>query len=75
MIAITFSPAGRGRFDAFAADRYLVTSRSPFVDAARALAAQGADPSTPIALHHAGSDEISLSTIGALAGQVEDLAL
>lgn len=68
-IIITAAPAGRGRYHASVDGRYICSTRQPFLDAARCLAAQGIDPSTPIALVHAGSDTISMrSTIGVAAG-------
>lgn len=70
-ITITAAPAERGRYHASVEGRYLVTSRSPFLDAARVLAAQGLDPVTQIALVHAGSDRITMrSTVGIAAGLV-----
>jgi len=75
MITITITPATKGRFAVLADGRYLCDSSSPILDGARILAAQGIDPATPVALRNAGTDDITLSTIGALAGQVEDLVL
>jgi hypothetical protein len=71
IIIITAAPAGRGRFDASVDGRYILTSRSPFLDTARILAAQGADPATRIGLMHEGSDRIAMrSTIGIAAGLI-----
>jgi hypothetical protein len=75
-IIITAASAGRGRFDASVEGRYLVTSTSPLADAARVLAAQGSDPSTPIGLMHEGCGKISMrSTIGIAAGVVVEEAV
>lgn len=68
MITLTTIPASKGRFAVLADDRYLCESSSPILDGARILAAQGTDPATPVALRHDGSNGITLSTIGALAG-------
>jgi hypothetical protein len=49
-------PVGRDRFAARLDGRLLATSRTPFCDAARALIAEGADPSTILIMRHAGSE-------------------
>ncbi|WP_293854452.1 hypothetical protein [uncultured Alsobacter sp.] len=46
----------------------LVTTATPFFDAARYFLRRGARPSTPIVMRHQGSDEIAMrSTVGAAA--------
>lgn len=68
MLTITVRPAKSGRFDAFAEGRYILTSRVPLCDAARALAAQGVPAETEVGLAYEGSDSITLrSTIAEAA--------
>jgi hypothetical protein len=57
-IIVTPAPRGAGRFEAHldGDDRVLCRSRTPFLDAARKLLAQGYDPDTTLILRHAGSD-------------------
>lgn len=65
---ITISPAGRGRHHARLGQRHLCTSRTPFTDAARALAKEGVPPSTPLQMSREGHDTVDLSgTVGAAA--------
>src|SRR5262252_8976449 len=52
-----------GRFSAHVDGRYILTSPSPFCDAARALVAQGADPQSILTMKHAGSETVALSAI------------
>jgi hypothetical protein len=69
VITIILNPIGRGRFAAALDERVLCRSRRPFLDSARVLLAEGADPATPFAMRHAGSDYDALrSTIGQAAG-------
>src|SRR5712671_5312324 len=69
-IIIVVAPVGRGRFRAQVDGRVLVeASTMPFLDAARVLAGEGADPATRIVMRHEGKDYDALtSTIGAAAG-------
>lgn len=65
---ITISPAGRGRYLARLGHRHLCTSRTPFTDAARALAKEGVPPSTPLQMSREGHDTVDLSgTVGVAA--------
>jgi hypothetical protein len=52
-ITIVVLPVGRGRFAASleATGRLLVTSRTPFLDAARVLLAEGHDPASVLQTH------------------------
>jgi hypothetical protein len=69
-IIIVVAPVGRGRFRAQVDGRVLVeASTMPFLDAARVLAGEGADPATRIVMRHEGKDYDALtSTVGAAAG-------
>ena len=62
IIVATPAPRGAGRFEARldGDDRVLRTSRTPFLTAARMLAAQGYDPGITLIFRHAGSDTDSL---------------
>lgn len=67
---ITVTPAVNrpGRFEARLDDELLCTSRQPLLDSARILAGRGVDPSTTLAMRHAGDDFDSLTaTIGVAA--------
>lgn len=65
---ITISPAGRGSFYARLGDRQLCKSTTPFFDAARVLASEGADGNEPLTMTHAGSETVCLrSTVQAAA--------
>jgi hypothetical protein len=57
-IILSPAPSSIGRYEARldGDDRVLCVSRTPFFDAARALAARGYDASVALALRHAGSD-------------------
>jgi hypothetical protein len=64
-------PVGRrGKFAARLDGRLLVrSSRTPFLDAARALIAEGVDPSTVLVTRHAGSEVDALrARLGVAAG-------
>jgi hypothetical protein len=68
-VRIVVSPIGRGRYSAWLGDRVLVTSaRTPLLDAARVLLAEGLDPATVLEMQHAGS------AIVAMRGQSGKLA-
>jgi hypothetical protein len=62
IVVATPAPRGAGRFQARldGDDRVLCTSRTPFLTAARKLAAQGHDPGITLILRHAGSETDSL---------------
>jgi hypothetical protein len=67
-IRIVVTPVGGGKFDAVVCGVVLCRSRTPFLDAARALLAAGHDSDTAIEMWHAGAKDCSLkSTIGAAA--------
>jgi hypothetical protein len=58
-----------GRYDASADGRYLCTSAQPFVDAARALVAQGYDPTRRLVMRRQGGAQEDLAgRLGAVAG-------
>ena len=61
--------AGRGSFRAMVGERVLViSSRTPFLSAARVLLAEGVNPETRIWMRHAHSSVVSLrSTVGEAA--------
>jgi hypothetical protein len=62
--------SNRGQlFDAYLEDTIVARrSAQPLLDGCRALIAAGADPDTPVAMRHAGSDHDALtSTVGAAA--------
>jgi hypothetical protein len=62
--------SNRGQLFDAAIDDTIVVRRStqPFLDGCRTLIAAGADPDTPVAMRHAGSDHDALtSTVGAAA--------
>jgi hypothetical protein len=61
-----------GRFDALADGELIISSsKTPLLDAARALIAAGADPTAMVIMLHAGSDTIALTaTIMVAAGLV-----
>jgi hypothetical protein len=71
LIPLVIKPAPKaGRFLGYAGDEFIVQSRQPFLDGARALLARGHDPATPYNMRHAGSDVLSFvtTTIGHAAG-------
>src|SRR5256885_1365763 len=56
-LLIVVEPVGRDRFSARLDGRLLLqSSRMPFLDAARALIAEGINPSTVLVMRHAGSE-------------------
>jgi hypothetical protein len=55
ILELVVAPAGAGKFTAYLDDRELCTSTKPFLDAARVLLAEGADPATALEMRHAGS--------------------
>lgn len=62
-VIVTPTPSGTGRYQARLDgddDRVLCVSRTPFLDAARKLVADGHDPDITLSLRHAGSDTDSL---------------
>jgi hypothetical protein len=61
--------SSRGQlFNGYVADRLAISrSTQPMLDGARMLLAQGADPSTPVAMRHQGDQDTLKSTIGAAA--------
>ena len=70
LLEIIVQPIGsRGRYEAFHKGRLLAISRTPFLSAARKLQKEGVPDATPIAMRHASSCFIALtSTVGAAAG-------
>src|SRR5215470_2073014 len=66
---VVVAPIERGRFRASFDGRVLVeASATPFLDAARFLAAEGVDPATRIVMRHQGKDYDALvSTVGTAA--------
>jgi hypothetical protein len=61
----------RGGFSARLNGRLLVTSRTPFLDAARCLIAEGSDPFSIIVMRHAGSEIDALrARLGVAAGLI-----
>jgi hypothetical protein len=69
VIKIIFTPLGQARFDARSQEGVLCqASRTPFLDAARALLASGCDPNATIEMWHAGAEGYSLrSSVGIAA--------
>ena len=70
-IVITVAPiSGHGRFSASVDGRLLVkSSRTPFLDAARVLFAEGLDPETILVMRHHGSTVNALrARLGVAAG-------
>ena len=57
-----------GRYEAHVQGRLVARSRTPFLDAARTLLAEGFSPNTVIAMRRAGSDtDCMTATLGAAA--------
>lgn len=58
-----------GIFDCYLAERYLLSSPAPFLDACRALLAQGYNPAARVVMRHAGSSDGALhGVLGHVAG-------
>src|SRR5262245_22886876 len=72
IITITVTEADRaGRYSVHHGDRYLLTSASPFLDAARVLVAQGHDPQATLVMRRSSLERIDLSgPLGIAAGLV-----
>jgi hypothetical protein len=72
MIILTITEIDNsGRYDAHVDDRYLLTSASPFLDAARLLLEQGYDPNLRLQMRRPGRDQIDMSApLGKAAGLV-----
>ncbi len=69
MLTITISPAGKGSYHARLGSRLLCTSKTPFFSAARVLIADGADPTTTLAMAREGSAVVDLrGMLGPAAG-------
>lgn len=67
-IQLTLVPLGAGRYSATLCGEIVVSSRTPFFAAARALIAHGRDPETPVTARHQGSSFDALaSTLGEAA--------
>jgi hypothetical protein len=68
MIVVAISEKQAGRFDARVAGRLVAAGTpTPFLDAARALLAEGVDPRTTIVMRHVGSEHnILRSSIGSI---------
>jgi hypothetical protein len=71
-IRIVVSPASGRRPDVFSGSwlgRVLCRSRTPFLDAARVLLAEGVPPETPLEMQWQDTGTVSLrSTVGSAAG-------
>jgi hypothetical protein len=70
-IVLVIKPASKaGRYLGHVGDEFIVRSRQPFLDGARALLARGYDPATPYNMRHANTDTLSFvaTTIGQTAG-------
>ena len=74
LLEIIVQPIGpRGRYEAFLKGRLLAISRTPFLSAARKLQKEGVPDDTPIAMRHASSGFIALtSTVGQAASLTVD---
>jgi hypothetical protein len=71
LIVQVVKPAPRaGRFLGYVGDEFILHSRQPFLDGARALLTRGYDPATPYNMRHANSETLSFvtTTIGHAAG-------
>jgi hypothetical protein len=55
ILDLVVAPAGAGKFTDRLDGRDLCASTKPFLDAARVLLAEGADPATALEMRHAGS--------------------
>jgi hypothetical protein len=64
LLIIVVEEVGHGRFEARYDGRPICISPTPFLDSARALLANGIDPSTTLVMRHAGS------SINALIGKI-----
>jgi hypothetical protein len=68
ILELVAAPAGAGKFAARLGGRELCASK-PFLDAARVLLAEGADPATVLQMRHEGGSTPALrSTVGTAAG-------
>lgn len=66
---------GGGHFAAYHLDERLVTSMTPFIDAARALLQRGANPEDMLSFSHAGSATVAMrSTVGQVAAMEVEVA-
>jgi hypothetical protein len=69
ILELTVAPAGAGKFAARLDGRELCVSTKPFLDDARVLLAEGADPATVLEMRHDGSATVAMrSTVGTAAG-------